>query len=106
MKMVAIMVGPIMMGMADTQNEADVAVKELGLEGISEFVEFEYNDAPMTAKGAETQEKILKLLNIRGFKMDPSPEFFEMHIDQRLQLVYDTLVKLLEDTEVPVKSLD
>lgn len=107
MKMIAIMVRPMMMGMADTQNEAEVAVKELGLEDIAEFIEFEYNDAPMTAEGAETQEKIHKLLeNTRGFKVDPSPEFYEMHIDQRLQLVYDTLIELSEDTEVPVKSLD
>jgi hypothetical protein len=58
------------------------------------IVEFEYNDEPMTARGQELVVKIQELMqDVRKIHMNRQVGFYEMHVDDRLQLIYDMLTK-------------
>lgn len=56
------------------------------------IVEFEYNDEPITERGLELQEKLKVLLkDVRKIHMNRQVGYYELHVDDRLQLVYDLL---------------
>ncbi len=59
-----------------------------------EIVEFEYNDEPMTERGKELAEKIQGLIkDVRKIHMNKQIGFYEIHVDERLQMIYDMLTQ-------------
>jgi hypothetical protein len=69
--------------------------------------EFEYNDEPMTERGKELAAKIQALMqNVRKFHMNKQIGFYQVSVDDRLQIVYDALTRLDADIEHYPPSLD
>lgn len=96
-------------GMANTREEIEAAINDDPLfspfSSMTDIVEFEYNDAPITSLGEEYKEKIRLLFeerNVSYFRFSKQIGFYEMHIDDRFKYIYDILTEAYE----PVESLD
>lgn len=58
------------------------------------IVEVKYNDDPVTERGLELEKKIKeRLKDVRKFHINKQVGFYEMHIDDRYQLIYDILTR-------------
>ena len=102
-------VGGEVIGMANTREELEAAISDDPLfspfNSMTDIVEFEYNDAPITSRGEEYREKIRVIFeerNVNYFRLNKRIGFYEMHIDDRFEYIYN----ILTEAYVPVESLD
>jgi len=64
------------------------------------IVEFDYNDAPMTERGKELAIKIQDLMkDVRKIHMNKQIGFYKIHIDDRLQAIYNLLTESREELD-------
>jgi len=78
--------------------------------GMSEIVEIDYNDTPLTQIGEATKAKLTAYLSRKGqrlinFKADWGPGFYALSADERLQTLYDILTRI-DDEAKPLKFND
>lgn len=57
---------------------------------LENIKEFEYNDEPMTERGVELTKKIQEhMKDVKHIHLNKQLGFYEMHVDDRLQMMYD-----------------
>lgn len=68
--------------------------------GMTEIVEIDYNDAPITEVGKATKEKLLAMFGdetgrkLKHFHADWGPGFYALSADDRLKTLLDILTKV------------
>ena len=67
--------------------------------GMTEIVEIDYNDAPLTEVGETTKAKLTALFNqdgkkVKNFHAGWGPGFYALSADERMQLLYDILTQV------------
>lgn len=74
------------------QLEDHLANQEFDFGGVIQ--EFEYNDEPITERGQELAAKIQVLMqDVRKIHMNKQIGFYQIHVDDRLQMIYDMLME-------------
>lgn len=77
---------------SDSKEQLEAYVANTPLASMCTIVEMDYNDDPITERGERIQEELRELMkDVVNFRMDKQRGFYEMHIDDRLQLIYDIL---------------